>query len=93
MHQKCLCCIADRGPLGLGVDHYVQRHLHIGCSVDEDVTVAYSGLDDWDLAIAHHGVDQAGAASRNQHINESTCRHEFIGDLARTAHQLNGIRW
>ena len=68
-----------------------KRHLFVCCGVDEDVTVADSRLDDRHLAVADHVVDQACAAARNQHIDQSARRHQLIGDLARTRHELDGL--
>ena len=91
VHQQRLRGIADRRPLSLGVDQDVERHLFVCCGVDEDVTVAHSRLNDWHLAVADHGVDQACAAARNQHIDQSARRHQLRGDLARTGHELDGL--
>ena len=91
VHQQRLRGIAHRRPLSLGVDQDLECHLFVCCDVDEDVTVAHSGLNDWHLAVAHHVVDLACATARNQHINQSAGSHQLTRDLTRAWHELDDV--
>ncbi|CAM5474795.1 hypothetical protein SAVIM40S_07522 [Streptomyces avidinii] len=74
--------IADGGSLGLGVDEDVHRHVQVGLGVDVDVAVAGTGLDDGDGGFLDHGLDEGGAAARDEHVHEAAGAHQLADGLA-----------
>ena len=54
---------------------------------------AGTGLDDGNLRLAHHGVDQVGAAARNQHVDVAARLHELLRAVAaELVDGLHGLR-
>ena len=78
--------------MGLGVEHDGQRHVEVGRGVDVHVAVADAGLDDRHLRLGDDRADQAGAAARDEHVDQAARLHEHLGGVvALPRHQLDGV--
>ena len=91
MHQNRLDGIAHAGTLGFSIDGNIDRHLHIGANVNDEVAVAGPGLDDGNLGSGHDGVDEPGTAARNEQVDVSSGSHKFIGDLVAALDELHRL--
>ena len=67
------------------------RLVEVGGGVDVDVAVADAGLDHRHRRPVDHGLDQPGAAPRDQHVDQAARRHQVAGrSWRRPRHQLDG---
>ena len=74
--------VADRGALGLGVEHDRQRPVEVGRGVDVDVAVADAGLDHRHGRPLDDRADQPGAAARHQDVDQPARPHQRDDRLA-----------
>ena len=71
--------------MGLGVEHDRERLVEVGGPVDVDVAVADPGLDHRDRRLLHDAADQAGAAARDQDVDQAAGAHQLLDALAGVA--------
>ncbi len=91
VHEQRLGGVADARPVRLGVQRDPLGHLQVGVGVDVDVAVADSGLDHGHDRVLHDVVDQAGAAARDDHVDQAAGAHQMGHRLAvGTGHELHG---
>ena len=84
--------VADAGALGLGVDDDVARHGNVGRTLKVDMAVAHARLDDRHLGLAHAGLDERRAATRDEDVHQAGRVHELDGLGAVLARdELNGL--
>ena len=80
--QQRLGGVAHAYALGLGVDDNVERLVKIGGFMHVDMAVARARLDHRHQRLAHAALDQARAAARNEHVDDTAELHELAGGLA-----------
>ena len=81
VHEQRLGGVAHRRPVGLGVEHDGQRQVEVGVPVDVHVAVADPGLDHRHRRLLDDGADQAGAAARDQHVDQAAGPHQRLRRL------------
>ena len=79
IHQQTLAGVTHARALGLGIHDDAARHLKAGALVDVDVAVAHAGLYNGDLGLAHACLDEAGSATRDEHVHQPHGLHERSG--------------
>src|SRR5690606_4352638 len=92
MYQQVLGCVAYARPLDLGVEDYGVRHGEVGPSVDVDVAVPYTGLDDGYAGVLHDVPDEPCATARDDQVDAPVCTEQG-GDQrsVRGSDELHGV--
>ena len=80
--EEVLGGVADAGPVGLGVDRDRERLVEVGGRVDVDVAVADAGLDDRHGGLGDDGLDEVGAAARDEQVDQAAGGHQRPDGLA-----------
>ena len=80
--QQRLGSVAHAHALRLGVDNNVERLVKVGGFMHVDMAVARARLDHRHQRLAHAALNQARAAARNEHVDDTAELHELAGGLA-----------
>src|SRR5450759_5055991 len=88
MHEQGLRGVAHRWPVGLGVQRDGEGHVEVGVGVGVHGAVADAGLDHRDLRLGDHGVDQPGAAPRDEYVDQPAQPHQRLDRFVADAVQL-----
>ena len=92
MHEERLGGVADAGPVGLGVDRDRERLVEVGGPVDVDVAVADAGLDDGHGRLGDDGLDEVGAAARDEQVDQAAGGHQGADGAVAALEEADGVR-
>ena len=79
MNNQRFSGITHAWALRFGIHDDIDRHLQIGTVIYINMAITDSGFNDGNFRFLFHRLNQARAASRNQHINIIDCLHQFLG--------------
>ena len=82
VHEQLLRRIANPDTLGFRVKDDRNGLVGISGTVNVDVDVAGAGFNDRNFGVAYHGLDEAGPATRDEHVDMAARLHHRGSALA-----------